>query len=46
LQSVDLRYEGQIIVNPDKQAEATAAPEKKPVLAAKKIGKKARKARH
>jgi cell division protein FtsQ len=46
LQSVDLRYEGQIIVNPDKQAEATAAPEKKPVLAAKKIGKKARRARH
>ena len=50
LQSVDLRYEGQIIVNPDKPAEATAAPErmaeKKPVLEAKKIGKKARRARH
>ena len=50
LQSVDLRYEGQIIVNPDKQAEATAAPErtaeKKPALEAKKIGKKARRARH
>jgi cell division protein FtsQ len=50
LQSVDLRYEGQIIVNPDKQAEATAAPErtaeKKPAQEAKKVGKKARRARH
>jgi cell division protein FtsQ len=54
LQSVDLRYEGQIIVNPDKPAEAEAAPErkpeKKPVVEAKKEAKKndrrARRARH
>jgi len=50
LQSVDLRYEGQIIVNPDKAAETTATPErkpeKKPTMEAKKIEKKARRARH
>lgn len=51
LQSVDLRYEGQIIVNPDKPAEQQAAPperkaEKKPVVEAKKIDRKARRVRH
>ncbi len=50
LQSVDLRYEGQIIVNPDKPAEHEAAPErkaeKKPVVEATKREKKARRSRH
>ncbi len=51
LQSVDLRYEGQIIVNPDKPAEREAAApehkaEKKPVVEAKKNDKKSRRVRH
>jgi cell division protein FtsQ len=51
LQSVDLRYEGQIIVNPDKpvEREAVAPPEHKtekpPVVVAKKIDRKARRVR-
>ncbi len=56
LQSVDLRYEGQIIVNPDKvnpdkpvEREA-AAPEhkaeKKPAVEAKKNDRKSRRVRH
>jgi len=50
LQSVDLRYEGQIIVNPDKPAEHEAAPErkaeKKPAVEVAKKVKKARRSRH
>jgi hypothetical protein len=48
---VDLRYEGQIIVNPDKPVEREAAApehkaEKKPVVEAKKNDKKSRRVRH
>jgi len=56
LQSVDLRYEGQIIVNPDKvnpdkpvEREAAASEhkaEKKPAVEAKKSDKKSRRVRH